>query len=370
MADTTVHSTNRVEQWADDEFFEYVRANPLKFLMGKGENSPIQVKEELTKQAGDKITFSLVRRLTGAGVADDATLQGNEEALAQFGHQVTVHQIRNGVVVGNFEKIKTKIDLLDAAKTMLRLWNMEQLRDLCIARLFSPSTDGLTTYAAAAEATKDAWAVANNPAVSNQRILFGAAKSNYSGDHSVDLANVDATNDDLHQDIVRLVKRMAQSCDPHIRPVVSSGGDGGPGGERFFMLAGSLPFRDLAANMETLHSNADVRGDENNIFSGSSIKVGNVIVYEIPEMDRAPASGGCWLENVGNGATVDVEPVFLLGAQALLLAWAQRMEAHTDEFDYTNKRGVATSEIRGCEKATYNSFQHGVATAYVSAQGD
>jgi hypothetical protein len=283
---------------------------------------------------------------------------------------VTVNQLRHGVVVGQYEQIKTKIDLLEAAKIMLRLWNMEQLRDLFLARLLSPVTDGTTTYTAATEAQKDAWAVANNPSTANQRILFGAAKGNSSGDHSTDLGQIDGTADDLHQDIVRLLKRLSQSCSPRIRPVVVKGGDGGVGGERFYALAGSLAFRDLQANMDTVHQNADARGDDNNIFTGDKIRVGNVIVFEVPEMDRTPANGGCLLENVGNGGTVEVEPVFMLGAQSLLLAWAKRMSVKMDEFDYANRRGVAVAEIRGCAKATYNSFQHGTATGYVSAVGD
>ena len=366
MADTSVASANRVQQWADDEFYEYVRMNPLKSLMGSDVNSPIQVKEELTKEAGDRITFSLVTRLTGSGVTGDNTLEGNEEALGNYGHQVTVDQLRNGVVVGQFEKIKTKIDLLEAAKIMLRLWNMEKLRDLFIARLLSPVTDGLTTYSAATEAQKDAWDLANNPSASNQRILFGAAKSNESAnDHSANLANIDGTADDLHQDIVRLAKRLAQSASPNIRPVVSQGGR-----EEFIMLAGSLPFRDLQSNMDTIHQNADVRGDGNQIFHGGEIRVGNVRVLEVPELDRTPANGGALLENVGNGGTTEVELCPLLGAQALFLAWASRMKVKMDEFDYANKRGVAVAEIRGCEKATYNSFQHGVVSVYVSAVGD
>jgi N4-gp56 family major capsid protein len=338
--------------------------------MGSSINSPIQIKEELTKEAGDQITFSLVTRLTGDGVTGDNTLEGNEEALGNYGHKVSVDQIRHGVVVGQFEKIKTKIDLLEAAKIMLRLWNMEKLRDLFLERLMSPVTDGLTTYSAATEAQKDAWAAANNPETANQRILFGAAKSNSSGDHSADLSNIDGTADDLHQDIVRLLKRLAQSCSPHIRPVRVKGGDGGVGGEVFYGLCGSLAFRDLQSNMDTVHQNADVRGSANNIFAGGTIQVGNVKVYECPEMDRTPANGGCLLENVGASATTEVEPFFLLGAQALVLAWAQRMAVKLDEFDYQNKRGVATSEIRGCEKTTMNSFQHGLATGYVSAVGD
>jgi N4-gp56 family major capsid protein len=356
MSDTSVHSTNRVQQWADDEFFEYVRANKFKRYMGTGENSIIQVKEELTKDAGDRLTFSLVSRLTGAGVTGDNTLEGSEEALGNFGHMVTVNQLRHGVVVGSFEKIKTKIDLLKAAKTMLKLWNMEQLRDLFIARLMSPVTDGLTTYAAATEVQKDAWVVANNPSATNVRILCGAAKSNLAADHSAGLANIDGTNDDLHQDIVRLLKRLAQSCDPHIRPVTTDDGN-----ERFVLFVGSLPFRDLEANMDTILSNADVRGESNHLFKGGDLKIGNVIVHEVPEIPS--------ITGVGAGS-IDVAPVFLCGAQALLMAWAQRMEVKMDEFDYQNKRGVAVAEIRGCEKAVFNGFDHGLATGYVSAVGD
>jgi N4-gp56 family major capsid protein len=368
MADTTVASGNSVQQWADDEFIEYVRQNPLKSLMGEDETAVIQVKTELNDRPGTLITFSLVTELTGDGVSDDAQLMGNEEQLGNYAHQVTIHQQRNGVVVGQYESIKTKIDLWEAAKKMLRKWNMAKLRDLFLARFFSPVIGGLVTYSAATEAQKDAWEAQNNPSTANQRVLFGAAKSNQSGDHSADLANIDGTADDAHQDIIRLLKRMAQSCSPHITPTSTKGND--PGKERFVALLGSLAFRDLQANMDTVHQNADVRGEDNNIFAGGDIKIGNVICKEVPEMDKLPSAGGCLLENVGNGGTVEVEPIFFCGAQALLLAWGQTMKIHMDEWDYQNKRGVAVSEIRGCEKTTFNSYQHGMVTGYVSAVGD
>jgi hypothetical protein len=142
------------------------------------------------------------------------------------------------------------------------------------------------------------------------------------------------------------------------------------GGERFYALMGSLPFRDLQANYETVLSNADVRGDQNRIFTGAAIKVANVICIEIAEMDNLPADGGCLLENVGNGSTTEVEPIFLCGAQTLVMGWAARLSIKTDAWDYQQRRGVATHEIRGCRKATFDLFQHGLATGYVSAVGD
>jgi N4-gp56 family major capsid protein len=370
MSDTTVDSELNVEQWADNEFYEYVRTNELAMLMGTDVNSVIHVDEDLTKQPGDQITFSLVSRLEGDGVEGDNTLAGNEQRLGNHGCKVTVNQLRHGVVVGEHERIKTKLDLLKAAKVMLRLWNREKLRNLFIARFFSPNTDGLTTYAASTEAQKDAWLAANNPETSNQRILFGAAKSNYSGDHSVDLSNIDGTNDDAHQDIIRLMRRLAQAVEPGIRPVGIDGSNESVGGERFYALMGSLAFRDLASNAESTYASADVRGEKNRIFAGGMIKIENVICLETPQMDKLPNSGGTLLENVGDSGTTEVEPIFFCGAQALLLGWAKRMQIKTDSWDYQNKRGVAVAETRGCRKATFNSFQHGMVTGYVSAVGD
>ena len=58
MADTTVATANKVQIWADKYFVEYVRGNRFKSYMGKANTSIIQVKEELTKESGDRITMS------------------------------------------------------------------------------------------------------------------------------------------------------------------------------------------------------------------------------------------------------------------------------------------------------------------------
>ncbi len=357
MADTSVASANRVQQWADEYFVEFVRDNRFKRYMGTDENSIIQVKEELTKEAGDRITISLVTRLTGTAITGDNTLEGNEESLGNYGHLVTVEQYRNGVVVGNKEKIKTKIDLLNAAKKMLKLWQLEHLRDMIIDRLMSPHTDGLTEYASATEAQKDAWETANNPTDTNQRIIFGAALTNSTLDHSAGLANVDSTSDDLSPDMLSLAKRQAQTCDPHIRPIRVNDDE-----EWFVAFAGSRVFRDLESNMSTIHQNAAPRSmDDNPLFKPGDLVSRGVIIREVPEI---PVIAG-----VGNGS-IDVSPVFFCGAQAAALCFAERPKPKMDEFDYQNKRGVAISGVYGVEKLNYNSIQHGMVTLYAAAVGD
>lgn len=352
--DVAVHSSNVAEKWAQDFFAETVRGSRFKRFMGTGANAVIQVREDMIKEAGDGITLPLVTRLTGAGVADDATLEGNEEALGNYGHKIELHELAHAVRLGSFEKIKTEIDLLAAAKDMLKLWAMEKLRDDVIARLLSPSTDGTTAYGSVSEANRDAWCAANNPTAANQRILFGAAQSNSSGDHSADLAKVDSTSDDMHQDLIGTARRMAQGAETNIRPTNSGTDDY----DFFVHFMGSIPFRDLFSNYATVLQNAMPRGAESNpLFQPGDLWVNGVLCVEVPEIDS--------IAGVGDSG-IAVAPTFLCGAQALGLAWAQRTKVLKDSFDYGRKQGVGIQEIRGIEKLTYNNKQHGVVTVYVS----
>lgn len=369
MPDTSVASANNVEQWAAKAFAEFVRANPFKSVMGTSSSSVIQVGEDLSRKPGDAITHSFVAALTGDGVTNDNTLRGSEEALGNYGQRVTVTKIRNAVVVGDHESIKSAFDLLEAGREAVKLWHVRQTRDLIIQRMVSPVTDGLTTYDAATTTERNTWSTTNNPATTNQRILYGAAKGNWSGVHATDLGNIDGTADDMHQDIVRLGKRLAQACSPSITPVVESSG-GNAGKEQFVMFMGSIPFRDLKANMDTIFSQADVRGDENQIFNSSDVRIDNVICKEVPEMDRTTANKGALLENVGAGGTVEVGITALCGAQSFFYDYAERMRPISDSDDYDNVRGVGIKETRGCVKAIRNSFMNGVVQVFVSAVGD
>ena len=351
MANTTVATANQVEQWSAKFFREYIRDSAFKPYMGTSQNAVIQTIEDLSKKAGDKVTVSLIQRLTNAGITGDSTLEGNEEALVNYGHQLTVDALANAVRVGKMERMKTVIDLLEAAREMLKFWAMDQLRDDVIAALLSPNVDGSTAYASCSEAQKDAWSVANS-----DRLLFGAAVGNYSGDHSADLAKVDSTTDVLDEDIVSLAKRIAKTADPHIRPIRTKGGE-----EWFVMFCNSLAFRDLKSSMKQSNREAWTRGKENPLFRDGDLLYDGVICREVPEI--------AVLSGVGNSG-IDVAPNFLCGAQAVGLAWAQRSKFATKDFDYGRQKGVALDEVRGIEKLMYNEVQNGVVTVYASGVAD
>ena len=357
MANFAWDSANTLQQWAKGYFREWVRGNQFKPYMGKDINKPIQINQELSKKKGDKITFTFLRKLAGSGVTGDNTLEGNEEALLNYGHQVTVDQLRNAVVIGEMEAQKSDIDMMKAGTPALMDWDMEKYRDEILDALGSANVDGTTVYSSCTEAQKDAWLTANDGTV--RRVLFGNAIGNQSTtDHSASLSAVDSTNDTLDTGIVDLAKRMAKLASPTMRPIRVNGM-----GEFFVMFVGSYAMRDLRADstMSNALQYAQLRGKNNPLFADGDLMWANVIVHEIPELDV--------ISGVGNGS-IDVSPCYLCGGQAVGVAIGKSPHAVEDEFDYGNLKGKGVAVIRGVDKLMNNSIQNGVLTAYVAGVAD
>lgn len=356
MALTTARTGLTPQLWDDKFFMEYVRENRFKRYMGTDENSIIHLKEELTKKRGDRVTFAAVNKLVGAGVTGNTTLEGNEEDLDSRSMAVTIAPLRHAVALTEWDEQKSAIDLRNAGKTALKLWMMEKMRNSIIAAL--GSINGVA-YGDASEAQKDAWLVDNA-----DRVLFGALKSNASSnDHSTSLANIDNTNDKLSPGIGRLAKRIAQQASPAIKPIRVNGDE-----EWFVMFCGPQSFRDLSANseMQTLNRDARARGLDNPLFTGGDLVADGIIYREIPEITA-----------VSNG-TIDCNPNYLCGAQALGIAWAQRSKTTTQVSDYGFRNGVGIQEMRGIEKLLFGSGagdtddlkQHGVVTVWTAGVAD
>lgn len=359
MADTLAAAGLTVQQWDDRFFDEYVRASRFARYYGTNENAVIQIKENLTKNKGDRIVLALAHELAGSGVTGNTTLEGNEEALDTRSHAITVDVLRHAVMVTDWEEQKSAIGLRDAGKVRLKNWAMKRLRADIITALHA--INGVA-YGSASEAQKDAWLVDNA-----DRVLFGASVSNNSGgDHSASLLNVDTAADKLSPAMVSLAKRLAQEADPAIRPVVV-----GEDEEWFVLFAGSRPFRDLRNHADMLSANRDAwtRGQDNPLFTGGDLIWDGVIVKEIPEIGTL---GGVGASGAELGAS------YLCGAQAVGVAWAQRTRTATQDTDYKFRHGVAIQEIRGVEKLRFGTgstdtadlVDNGVVTVYSAAVAD
>ena len=368
MAEVTLASASEKQVWRKNYFQEYVRESGFKPYMGTGPTAIIMALNELQEQSGKTINMPLITRLTGSGVTGSGVLDGAEEDLGNYNCAISVDWLRNGVRVPKSTSFKTEIDLLGAAKAMLKQWSSEQLRDDIIRAMLQVVTTGDTVVdlADSTVANRNAYAAANS-----DRLLFGKLLSNYSATWATATATLDTTDDKCTVASMSLAKRIAKSADPHIRPFRT-----GDGKEFYVAFHGARTFRDLKADTTMTQANREARPrdvEANPLFQDGDLIYDGIVHREVPEIDTIAANGAAayTLDDAGAGAAVDVRPVFLCGQQAVGVAWGQMPSPKTDSTkDYGFRPGVAIEELRGVKKAAFNGKQHGMVTAFFAAAAD
>lgn len=358
MANTTTAAANVVTRYLSDFFSEYIRGNLFAPYTGQGSNNPIVIKE-----GRQQVSIPLVSALSGSGVSGNATLDGNEEILANYAKVLTPTYYRNAVRMSSEEREKPNIDLMRGAREALMDWGMEKVRDDVIKFGLGSLDAGGTTVtvddtSAAINTTADTW-VTNN----SDRVLYGATTANLSaGDHSASLANVDTTNDKMTGDVVRLARKIARTANPLVRPIRVANGI-----ETYVLFVGTQAFIHLQEDLETLHSNAGVRGEGNPLFRPGDLIWDNVVIREIPEISTLLADS-TYYSTAGNSSS-KVEPAFLCGAQAVGYALGQRPNIVVDrEKDYKFQPGVAVELKHEIDKMTYNNKDHGMVSVFVTGE--
>ena len=352
-------------QWSSDFWVEYIRQNQFTPYFGTTMDAMIQLRTDLTREPGDSVVFPTVRSLVGAGVTGNAVLEGNEEILNARSLKVPVGVIRHAVAVSQWDEQKSVIDLLNAARQVLKNWAMNKLRADIILSLGAVTADGdvQISYASASAAQRNTWLVNNS-----DRVLFGASKSNNTGVYATSLTNIDNTADKLTAAQITLAKRIARTASPKIRPIRVNDDE-----EWYVMFCPSMVYRDLMLDPVIINAlqYAWNRGSDNPLFTAGDILYDGVIIREIPELPTIP--------DVGAGATVDAGASYLCGAQALGIAWAQRTKAITNERDYGFFSGVGVQEIRGVAKLRFGvdptvdqtkPVDNGIVTVWSAAEPD
>jgi N4-gp56 family major capsid protein len=361
MTDTTAATGLVVQQWEDKFFSEYLHDGGFKPLMGTNENAVIQVKEDLTKKAGDSITIALVNRLTNAATTGTTVLEGNEEDMASRSMRIYVDKRRNAVRIAEMSEQKSAISLRQAARATLMDWAMEDTRELIITAL--GSLNG-TAFLSRTAAIADAWLVDNA-----DRTVFGAYAAGGSAggtDLSADLAQLDTTSDLFNATALDAMVLRAKVCNPKIRPMRDPGN-----GKRYYVaFANPHAFKNLRDSLDTeVLASTVVQMEASKLFEGGDIFWNGCIVKET---DNIPIYA-----NIGNGGTAEVTPVYLCGAQALAAVYAKRWKTVTEEFDYGDKYGVAIDGIYGVRKILFgtgtgdtdDTKDHGVVTGYFATTG-
>lgn len=327
--------------WTEKFFVEYVRKNQFARYMGTGMNSMIQVREDLTRKAGDSVVFPTIRRLVGAGVTGNQILEGNEELLNARSLKLPVSVLRHAVAVSDWDEQKSIVDLLDAARDALQVWCLEKMRADLIVSLTAMTANASVQipYASATAGERNTW-LTNNA----DRVLFGSAIANGSSNvMATALLTIDNTADKLTTGVLSLAKRRAKLANPRIRPIMVNGDE-----EWFVCFVDSFQMRDLRADTAMLAAQqyAANRGADNPLFTGGDLIWDGIIIREVPELTQIAGAGA---------GGINVGTALMCGAQAMGIAWAQRTKATTNTRDYGYMHGVGIMEMRGIGKLRFGT---------------
>ena len=381
MTTSTISANNKVTRFQSQVKREYVRGGKFGPNIGQDINSIIQVNNNLKK-----ISIPLVAKLSGAGVTGSTALGGSEEALSNFDFTMQPQYKRNGVLIDNEENELSEFDLFSEARPALMNWAMEKKRNEIIQAMGAcVSSDGYQNYGGTVGSTGAGAADSGNTdqwnADNQDRILYGEKFSvNDDGNHTTSLGGITTAAGKMDADIVRLLKRMAENADPLIRPVTIKGDE-----PWYVFYIGTFAFRDLQADLSTLHSNAQPRGDDNPLWSGGDILLDGVIVKKVPEIDSlfidgtTGPFGGKWgagagsadgLDNGGDSAS-RISVGFFCGAQAVGFGIGRTASfKRRKEDDYEHLNGVGITMKHDIRKTFFNNVQHGMVTSFHSSTGD
>lgn len=378
MAETILATALERQVWITKYFQEYVRTSRFMPYMSNADINKggiILTKFQREDEAFRTINIPFIARLKSAGVTGAQVLDGAEEELTNFNMPITIDWRRNAVRLPKSTTFRTEVNLWDAAKDALAVWETEKLRDDIIKALAMVVVDTNGTiafYDQATVAQQNTWTAANV-----DRILFGTNVSNFSTTFATGLGNI-ATSQIASSAMISKAKRIAKQADPHIRPYRVEDGDGR---EYFVCFSGSRTFRDLKLDTNIINANSNARAREgmgmekNPIFQDGDLIWDGVIIREIPEIDLYcqninNQNGGTAFTGVG-GSGGDIRPLFICGGGAVGIAWGQEPTPRTDMLkDYGFRPGVAIEELLGVKKLNFNGIQNGMVTVFAAAAAD
>jgi N4-gp56 family major capsid protein len=335
---TTSYGTNNplaVKVWSKRLYREALKATWYSKFMGEGTDSLIQVKTELDKGAGDRITIGLRMQLTGDGVQGDGTLEGNEEALTTYNDNLFIDQLRNAVrSAGKMSEQRIPWSIREEAMAGLRDWWAGRLDESMANQLAGNVVQTDTRY------TGNQATIAPD---SNHILIQGQATE----------AALTST-DTFVLGLLDKAVAKAKTLTPMIRPVMVDGDA--------YYVALLHPFQVYSLRTNTnsgqwldIQKAAMTGGEvsDNPIFTGALGVYNNVVLHED---SRMPAG----INVAGNAAVANTRRAVFCGAQALSMAFGQKNQDQQatwveELFDYGNQLGVSAGMIFGMKKTVFNS---------------
>ena len=340
MAKTAFSTSNDLTKkaWEEKLFRDSVKESYFSKFQGGGSDSIVQVKEQLSKDKGDKITFGLRMRLSGAGVTSGQILEGNEERLVTHSNSVSLEQYRHGVRDdGAMSRQRAMFEISDESRMAIKDWMAEKVDQLQF----------------------DALGIGAGATVDPTKIFYKTGASTFlaTGTAATAKAALNASNSLLTLNFISFIKAWAKTGGNRqyipIRPVKVDGK------EYYILLVHPDALFDLKASdaYQQAQREAQERGKTNPLFTGASAIWDGVVIHE---------HENCAVATDGGGASVAWTRAVFMGAQSLVWAWGKRPEVIQETFDYGNEQGYGIDMIAGVAKSKFNSLDYGSVGVYLA----
>lgn len=300
MASTTPTNvdTSIPEIWAKQTLRKFkVSGFWGRFTGEEGSGAPIIQKSELLNNPGDTLHVQVTAPLAGAGITGDvAVLEGNEESLATSEILSVPLQYRHGVRMFRRADKKSILDLREEARMRLEEWGADKIDAVRFALFIQTSAMNGQTY------TPNVYPVGGGAGVPN------------------DIAAGDTLSVAALQAIkLKLGLNLAKPIDV----------DGFP---HYVLVTHPNSIYDLKqeTRYESWVREAQVRGETNPLFRGSTAVVDGMILY---------GHNSC--PTIVNAGSVKTSEGIAFGSEAFVEGLDEGASYHEKLFDYDNEYGLA-----------------------------
>lgn len=327
----------------------------ISALMGEDDNSIIQIKTETRKGAGDKVTFALRAVLTGDGITENETAEGNGEALTTYSDSVTLNELGHVVGVKSEHTIdaqRVPFNLRSNAKNGLGEWwgkrkSVSFFNQVCG---YTPQTNTKYTGLNAVVAPS-----------SGRRIYAGTATT----DQGI------TSSDVFTLELIDQAVEMAKVGDNMVRPIMVQGQP------KYVMYLHPYQVTSLRTNSASGQwldiQKAALSGgaaSKSAIYTGALGEHNGVVLRSSQDVTQGV--------NASTGAAIStVRRAVLLGAQAAVVGYGRQQGQTSDSryrwneelLDHKRKLEVSAWSIWGLKKTVFNSADFGtvVVSTYATA---
>lgn len=316
---TTDNETKKL--WSEQIFREAQRQSFFYPYMGTGSENLISVKSDLERSHGDRVRFTLRKRLAGAGVTSAETLEGKDENLRTSTFDVTLEEHAHSVITENPLIERRPVFIVTEEMEMaIRVWTTEKLDSLTIA--------GLTTTPTRVTYTTNGTSVSDTTALAT-------AKSNLTASSL------------LFPKMLTWLKTKAmtgldRTINP-LRPFKHMGKN------YYFLFIHPDACADLFedSNFLAARKEAEIRGKENPIFSGAYMIYNGVCIMPHEEFPIGTDAGA--------SSNVPYAQGTLCGLESLCFAWGRRPVFKQGEADRGRQNWTSVSLIQGNAKPKFDS---------------